>query len=277
MAAKSISGFWRWFWIVLVGIVFGTIWYFIIMASVSSYYENEGDRLLYDQKYEEAIDAYDTSLKFEPENAVVYNSLGFTEYRLKHNDKAMKAYEKALSIDDENENVYYNIGTVYLEEKSYSKALESYEKVVELSPYYMNIYNTMGIVYSEMGNYQKAKEMFLKYLEVEPEDNYIAYNNIFELDLTNNKPTDEAFESEFFEKFSDDQEALISYEMLKGFKLISKGEQEDMRAWDEKYKDVSLGGWGYDEIDAWINKTEDEVIKSKLIEAQRLVKAHKND
>ena len=277
MSKENIGGFWKWFWIALAGTVFATIWYFIITAGLASYYEKEGNSFYYKEKYEKAIEAYDTSLKFDAENAIVYNSLGFTYYVMENHEKAMEAYNKALAIDPDDENVYFNMGTIFLKEKKYDKALESYEKVVALAPNYADVYNTMGIVYSEMGNYAKARELFLKYMKSNPDEDYIGYNNIFELDLTNYHAFDKELEATFLKNFSEDEEALIAYDMLKNLELISEGKQENIMVWDEKYRDVSLGGWGFEEIDKWIVEFKDETIKQKLIEAERVIKAHKND
>ena len=277
MSKENIGGFWKWFWIAFAGTVFATIWYFIITAGLASYYEKEGNSFYYKENYEKAIEAYDTSLKFDAKNAIVYNSLGFTYYVMENHEKAMEAYNKALAIDPDDENVYFNKGTIFLKEKKYDRALESYEKVVALAPNYNDVYNTMGIVYSEMGNYSKARESFLKYMKSNPDEDYVGYVNIFELDLTNYHAFDKELESTFLKNFSDTEEALIVYEMLKNLESISKGKEINMGEWDLKYQGVSLGGWGFTELDKWIGEFKDEVIKEKLTEALTLMKAHKND
>ena len=64
----------------------------------SSYLFNLANSLFYEEKYEDAIDIYQKSIKLKP-NADSYNNLGNALQRINKTEQAIDSYEKALSID----------------------------------------------------------------------------------------------------------------------------------------------------------------------------------
>ena len=309
MAKEHISGFWKWFWIALAGVILATIWYFIITFGIASYYETEGNTYYYEEDYKKAIDAYKTSLKFNNNSAIVYNSLGYTYYMDYNDTEAKRAYFKALEIDPNNENATYNLGTLYYKQKEYDKALNRYMKVLEqlpndigtlymvatiyqnkgeykkaieylkkivrLNPNSRGIYNLMGVAYSYNGQIEEAYSAFMKNIENNPQDDYIGYVNLFELELSQNIAFNKDLEEKFLEYYSDDMEAMMTYEMLKNLQKIAQGNSVDMRAWEKKYEGNTLNGWDFHTLERWLETIEDKSIKAKLKEAIEIAKLHR--
>lgn len=274
MLKSNITGFWKWFLIFCSGIIFMIIWYFMLTVGVSSYYKKKGNGLYYSKQYNDAIDAYKMSIKFNKNDVRAYDMLGFTHFLIDNNQKAMEAYIQALGVNPNDVKVNVNMGILFLKQKAYIKALVSYEKVAEVSPSYPNVYNTIGLIYYKIGNYQKARESFLKYIKDNPNENYVGYINIFELDLINYQPFDKKLERTFLKNFSEVKRGYIAYCMIKNLKLIAKGKQDNMNSWDKKYQDFFFGSWDFEEIDKWIVSFENEEIKQKLIEALIVIREH---
>ena len=65
--------------------------------------------------------------------------------------------------------------------------------------------------------------------------------------------------------------------MLKILQNISQNKKANFEEWKEKYKNVSLGGWGFNELDSWVTKIDEGEKKRKVKEALEVFKAHKND
>ena len=65
--------------------------------------------------------------------------------------------------------------------------------------------------------------------------------------------------------------------MLKTLQNIAQNKEANLEEWKEKYKDVSLGGWGFTALDSWVAKMGEGEMKRKVKEALEVFKAHKND
>lgn len=308
MVKNHIKGFWKWFWIAMAGIILAAIWYFVITFGLSSYYEKQGNSNYHKEKYERAIDAYETAITFTPNTARLYNSLGYTHYMLYEDEKAINAYNHALELEPESVDVNYNLGLLYYEKKEYKKSLNYYNRVLEIKPndsetLYMvgmlyveqdnfkeaiknyekliisdpkhpYVYNALANAYSSISENEKAKALYLKHIEMFPED-YIGYTNLYELQLTANKLFDEELKVVYISSFKEDKNAFIAYEMLKILEDISKGKKIDMELWKEKYKEISFGEWRFNKLDTWVDSFEESQRKDKLKEALEIFKSHK--
>jgi len=92
-------------------------------------------RALAEQKvYEEAIDEYRKCLVINPEDAESYNNLGNIMKEKGNFDEAIKYYTEALRIDPNQEKASYNLGNIYLNKGNIQKAIEYYEQAVRNKP-----------------------------------------------------------------------------------------------------------------------------------------------
>jgi len=307
MVKKHIEGFWKWFWIAMAGVILAVIWYFVITFGLSSYYEKQGNSNYYNEKYEHAIDAYETALTFTPSNVRLYNVLGYTYYMNYNDEKALTVFAKGLELEPANSDINFNMGLMYYNKKEYKKALGFYHKVLEVKPndsgtYYMigmihdgeeqyaeaiksyeklmmldpeheYVYNALANAYSSLNQNEKAEELYLKHIEKFSND-YIGYTNLYELQLTENKPFDEIIKIAYIERFSEDKNAFIAYDMLKILEDISKGKTVDIEAWKETYHETSLGGWRFHKLEAWVDRFDEGQQKEKLKEAIAIFKSH---
>lgn len=308
MVKENISGFWKWFWIVLAGMILSIIWYFVITFGISRYYTEKGNRYYYKQKYDKAIDAYETALKFDSENADVYNSLGYTYYMDYNDTQALDYYNKALAIEPKHINALYNKGTVFSVLKEYEKAHKSFNKVLEITPNAIGIlytigtvydaqndfesslkiykqileidsthpyvHNSLGNVYSSLNQNEIAEEFYLQHIKMFPND-YVGYTNLYELMLTQNKIFDSELKSTYMAQFNKDKNAFISYEMLKVLEDTSKGKKVDISSWQDKYKDISLSGWKFNKLDEWVDSFTEGAMKVELKNEIEIFKLHK--
>jgi len=87
------------------------------------------------KQYNEAIFAYQKSLKLDPQNATAWNNLGVAYLRNGSSKKAKKAYDQALNIDPQFELAWYNKGILlskYL--KDPEGALYCWKELAKINP-----------------------------------------------------------------------------------------------------------------------------------------------
>ncbi|XP_073825657.1 small glutamine-rich tetratricopeptide containing protein [Musca autumnalis] len=98
--------------------------------------KNEGNRLMKDGKYNEALLQYNRAITYDPKNPIFYCNRAAAYIRLGDNEKAITDCKSAL---------VYN--------PSYGKA-----------------YGRLGIAYSNLGKYEEAQQAYAKAIELEPEN-----------------------------------------------------------------------------------------------------------
>jgi tetratricopeptide (TPR) repeat protein len=104
-------------------------------------YMQEGFVNIQQQKYDEAIAAYEKAIKAEPRAAAAYNMMGMA-YRFKFNklgvpefrQKEMAAFQKAIEIDPKNWVAMINLATDYYADGEKGKAAALYKQALELKP-----------------------------------------------------------------------------------------------------------------------------------------------
>ena len=152
----------------------------------------EGTRLAYDQKLDEAIKLYTEAIELKPDNAAAYNWRGNVRNALAMHklyvDKNTSAAEKlrGQAIDDLNRAIqlkpdyseaYGNRGFVHYMAKNYSAAIKDFDSAIQLDPR-----NARNYVYRALYWRQVAKDNnraladYNKALELEPNDAYVYFN-----------------------------------------------------------------------------------------------------
>ena len=84
-------------------------------------------KLIDDQKYQQAITELDKALKDEPDNADLLNLMAYSQRQLKHYDIALECYQKALQIDPRHRGANEYLGELYLQIGQLDKAEERLE------------------------------------------------------------------------------------------------------------------------------------------------------
>ena len=165
------------------------------------------------------------------------------------------------------------MGNAYNNKGEYDNAIEAYQKAIELNPKKDEAYNNMGIAYYSLGQFDEAIKALSMALHINSNKS-LVYANLFELQLTQNQPFDQALEKKYIELFQNKKESFIEYEMLKILQNITHKKEVNLKQWKQKFKGVSMGGWSFDELEAWINGVEDSDVKSKLQDTLAVFKEH---
>lgn len=95
---------------------------------------DDGNRLIKEGKFEEALKILRQSLKLEPRNAAIYNSLGSAHLSLRQYDKAVENLSRAALILPQDAGIKNNLCLALGLDKQFEKAVSNCEEAVRLDP-----------------------------------------------------------------------------------------------------------------------------------------------
>lgn len=129
---------------------------------------DEGDRLLEEGSYLEAVRAYEEAIKIDPNISEAWNNKGYALDELGKYQEAIKAYNQALKINPNNSETINNKGVALFNLGKYQEALEFYDQVID--PNDSDTYYNKGEALYKLGRYQDAFESFDKYVKIDSFD-----------------------------------------------------------------------------------------------------------
>jgi Tfp pilus assembly protein PilF len=97
----------------------------------------EGDQLLKQQHYSQALHAYEEALSIEPRNFYAWNGKGTALYSQGNYKKAYDAYQRAIEIEPENPIVWVSAGLALKRLQRHQQALVHFERALVIDPKYI--------------------------------------------------------------------------------------------------------------------------------------------
>lgn len=107
----------------------------------------KGVELQTQEKYEEAVNAYEKAVKIDSVFAFAYDNLGISYRKLGNYEKALNAYETSLALEPNGLMPLQNIPIVYIYMKQYNKAVEAYQKIQTFYPENPEVPYGIGRIY----------------------------------------------------------------------------------------------------------------------------------
>lgn len=86
------------------------------------------------ERYEEALEIVDFTLKVSPSSSIEWSNRGFVLSALGRNEEALEAFEKALFFDPESPKILASKGIVYFKMGQLQKALEIFDGALAIEP-----------------------------------------------------------------------------------------------------------------------------------------------
>jgi tetratricopeptide (TPR) repeat protein len=120
----------------------------------NSYYQL-GTALKKNNQPDEALEAFDISLKLKP-SALTYNNRGNIYNSRKQYDLAMKDYEAALNLDPTLHTAYNNRGVIEATLGDYGPAMRDFSKAISLKQDYTDAYRNRGQIKQLQNDLQGA-------------------------------------------------------------------------------------------------------------------------
>lgn len=132
----------------------------------------QGNDLLCQQRFDEAIACYEKSLQQQPEQPDALMNLGVAHAESNRWDEALKWYDAALKLRPGFAAAHFNRGNALRQLGRYAEALTAYEDALRSSPNFAEAWNNRGLTLMRLGraveaslSYRQALQFRPKYLE----------------------------------------------------------------------------------------------------------------
>jgi tetratricopeptide (TPR) repeat protein len=122
------------------------IWIAVFLISPDGWAKEEdafdkGLKLISQQRYDEAIEAFSTAIEIIPQDYQAYNYRGVA-WALKGNyDRALADYDKSLEIRPRYAEAYNNRGFIRTQQGDLSNAIDDYARALKINPFFVDAYN----------------------------------------------------------------------------------------------------------------------------------------
>ncbi|XP_026807762.1 UDP-N-acetylglucosamine--peptide N-acetylglucosaminyltransferase 110 kDa subunit-like isoform X2 [Rhopalosiphum maidis] len=137
-----------------------------------------GDLYLDRLDLENAIDAFNTAVDLNPENALGYWKFGLIMHKLGHFNFALSRYRKAIDVKPNFANAYCDSAIIYEKYDLYERALDYYKMTLQLQPDHLNALINMSLLKQKMGQFDDIVEIFNRILQIDDSDAFDIHMNL---------------------------------------------------------------------------------------------------
>ena len=125
-----------------------------------------GTTFLQLKKYDEAINNFEQSLKYNSFFPETYNNLGVALAEKKKYSLALNNYNKAINLKVDYADAYLNRGISFIKLLKYDEAISDLNIVISKDPYNSKAYNSLGNAFKELEKYDQAIASFEKAIKI---------------------------------------------------------------------------------------------------------------
>ncbi len=126
-----------------------------------------------ENRFAEAISAFQRSLKLDPRNVKTEDNLGLSYAGLGRNDEAIVAYQQAMAWQSEaplkNPGPYINLASLLIGQNHFAEAVSHLLQAVEIAPRESRAHELLGKAYARQEQFPKAQTELEKAIELSPE------------------------------------------------------------------------------------------------------------
>ena len=135
----------------------------IITLSVRDTYFKQGNILLEQKSYKQAVQYFDDSIRLDTEFADGYLWRSVAYLQLKFNAQALKDFNQSVELNSgEPTIVYCKRGEIYLLQKQFDLAIADFSKSISLDSKYAEAYEKRGLTYLVKGGNTQAEQDFTR-------------------------------------------------------------------------------------------------------------------
>jgi len=131
--------------------------------------EKAGDEARTQKDYLKAIDCFETAIRKDRKNAVLYNKLGLTELRKDDLRAARINFEKAAKLNSKYAEAINNIGAIEYLKKNYGNAAKYFKKAVALDEAHATYHVNLGAAWFSQKKMDRAIAEYIRAIEIDPE------------------------------------------------------------------------------------------------------------
>jgi tetratricopeptide (TPR) repeat protein len=148
----------------------------VITLSAEDYFSLGNDRF-WERRYEEAIAAYNESLRLTPNNlAEVLCNKGAALAQIQRYEEALLVLDEVIKVEPDFPGAWYNRGAVFSQRYQYEEAVAAYNEALKYKSDFFDAWINRGDSLDELGQYKEAVESYDKALKLKLDD-FIAWYN----------------------------------------------------------------------------------------------------
>jgi len=118
--------------------------------------KNEGNRLMKEEKYQEALTAYNQAINIDATNSVFYCNRAAAHSRLGDYTRAADDCKMSLKYDPTYSKAFGRLGLAYSKMGRYEQAVDAYKKALEIEPNNEDYKNNMGVAQERLASLSAA-------------------------------------------------------------------------------------------------------------------------
>jgi Flp pilus assembly protein TadD len=111
-------------------------------------------------QWEKARKLYEQLSKDHPQSSKVKHRMAVVSDRLKRHVEAQRLYREAIDLDPENAQLYNDLGYCYFLQGNLSESEKTIAKAVAMAPNTTRFHNNLGMVYGHQQKYKQALQEF---------------------------------------------------------------------------------------------------------------------
>ncbi len=174
---------------------------------------HEGNLLISEKKYEEALEAFNRAIVINPNDEYVLSRKGLALGYLGRYEEALEAFNRAIVINPNDVYALSRKGATLGYLGRYEEALEAFNKAIDVNPIDDFTLSRKGLTLVYLGRNEEALEALNKAIEIDPTDEFaLSSKGDALLNLGRNEEALEAFNK------------AIEIDPKNGFALSSKGD-----------------------------------------------------
>jgi tetratricopeptide (TPR) repeat protein len=132
-------------------------------------WNNKGVALTQQDKYDEAVQAYDRAVEINPQYADAWNNKGIALLLQGKYDEAVQAYDNAIEINPQFAQAWNNKGVAFTQQDKYDEALQAYDQAIDTNPQFAKAWNNKGLASYSQGKYDEAVQAYNQAIEINPQ------------------------------------------------------------------------------------------------------------
>lgn len=173
-----------------------------------------GNKLYAEQKYDEAIQAYNEAVELSQSQWGYYFNLGLAYKKTENKEAAISTFQKAFEMNPESYSINKELGQLLALEDNYEDAKKHYAKATEISDDDPDAFYNLGVCLTNLGDQEGALTAFLKTIGLK-EDYADAYYQIGTLYINQNNVEESVKNLEkFLELAPEHEKANVTKQLL---------------------------------------------------------------
>ena len=131
-------------------------------------YVRQGEELVRDERWEEAITRFSQAIELNPDHAKAYYSRGRSYLETRQSEAAIADFTSALSLDPTYADAYRDRGRFYFGRGRYDEAVADYTHLLELASRDAEAYYERGRSHHRLGEFSAAVDDYVRAVDIDP-------------------------------------------------------------------------------------------------------------